>query len=109
MNYPTLKNGTFDSAATFAAAARAKQEILNPTPPRPKVDAVVIKVDGRLFAGKRRSAGELVAVWPETPPADFVSKSDAREWIDNGYAEAATPEQIEAWLAANETPTTDHQ
>ena len=108
-HHPTIRNGTFESEAAFAAEARRKREILNPTPAKPKFEAIKILAGGRMFAGKRREEGDILLVMPEQIPPGFVSKEDARDLVDSAYAEPATADEIAAFLDAQETSNPANQ
>jgi hypothetical protein len=109
MNNTTPAGRVFPDRKTFEEHKRHRDSVLNPPKPRPKVEAVKIKHGGRLYAGKQREEGEILLVFPDTIPDPFISKEAANELLENGYATPATPEEIEAYLAANETPSPEEQ
>jgi hypothetical protein len=109
MNHHTIRTGTYENEAAFAAEARRKREILNPTPPRAKLEAIKILAGGRMYAGKRREEGDILLVMPEQIPPGFVSKEDARDLVDSAYAEAATADEIAAFLDAQEASNPANQ
>ena len=92
---------------TFEEAKRHRNSIISPVKPKPKVEAVKILQGGKMIAGQRRESGDLLIVMPDQPPLGFITKESSRELLDGGYVVAATPEEIEAFLSANETPTTN--
>jgi hypothetical protein len=99
----------FPSRKAFEEHKKHRESILNPPKPRPKVEAVKIKHGDRMFAGKIRAEGSILLVFPEAIPDPFISKETARELVDNGYATPATPEEIAAFLDAQETPNPSDQ
>jgi hypothetical protein len=96
----------FPNRQAFEEHRRQRDKILNPPKPRPKIEAVKIKSGGRLFAGKRREAGDILLVMPDQLPPGFVSKDEARDLVENGHATPATPEEIEQFIEAQQ-PTTN--
>ena len=107
MNTDNTAGRVFPSRAAYEEAKRHRESVMNPPKPQPKVEAVKVLKGGRLFAGKRREEGAILLVFPDTIPDPFISKEAAKELLENGHAAPATPEEIEAYLAANETPSTE--
>lgn len=108
MNHTAPTGRVFPDRKSFEEHRRQRDAILNPPPPKPRIDAIVVKNSGRMLAGKPRTAGELLLVMPTEPPDGFITREAAEELVTNGYCDRATPEQIEAFLAAQD-PTPSEQ
>jgi hypothetical protein len=90
-------NQRTDPKAAHLLEASRKAAILNPPQPRPKLDAVRVLRRGQ-FAGVRVAAGTVLPVWPSCPPG-WLSAEEAQDLVAGLMAEAATPAEVEAFIA----------
>jgi hypothetical protein len=101
-NKQNTKNMTKED---YEKARIARERITNPPPPPPQTIAVRVIQGGKMCAGAPRQAGEMLMLWPDTPPSGFITKEQARDLIEMGMCTMATDEEIEAFLTTNNQPT----
>lgn len=103
-NKQTERNMTKED---YEKARIARERITNPPPPPPQIIAVRVIQGGKMCAGAPRQAGEILMLWPDTPPSGFITKEQARDLIEMGMCAMATDEELDSFLAENEpkTPT----
>ena len=93
---------TFETRAEYEAHKAQVERLKNPQAPKQTPLAVKVLRDGRNSMGRPGRKGEIVLIWPDEIPPGFLTKQQAQEVIDMGLATMASPEEIEAFLAANE-------
>ena len=74
-----------------------------PKPDPDKLPEAVIARRQALYGGRLCQPGDILLVWPSTPPkgSGFISEADARAVLDSLDAEKASPEAVAAFLDAN--------
>jgi len=96
-----------NSRHEFEEAKRMREKFMNPPPQPPQVIAVRVIQGGKMCAGAPRQAGDILMLWPDTPPSGFITKEQARDLIEMGMCTMATDEELDSFLSENEpkTPT----
>lgn len=92
---------TFQSAAHFAAEKARIERITNPPKPAPKFDGVKALRRAQ-FAGRPANVGQVIPIWPASPPPGWLSLDEARELVESGLAAPAAAEELAAFLDAND-------
>lgn len=93
---------TFETRAEYEAHKAQVERVKNPQAPKRSPLAVKVIREGRSIMGRPGREGEIILIWPDEIPPGFLTKQQAQEVIDMGLATMASPEEIEAFLAANE-------
>jgi hypothetical protein len=103
MNQTTTPGRAFDSRGDFEKAEAAIRQS-RPKPKPDKLPEAIVARRQALYGGKLCQPGDILLVWPSTPPkgSGFISEADARAVIDSLDADKATPEAVAAFLEANE-------
>lgn len=103
MNKTTTPGRFFESRSDYEKAQAAIRQG-RPKPEPAKLPEAIIAKRNALFNGRLCQCGDILLVWPSSPPkgSGFVSESDARALLDGLDADKATPEQVADFLASQE-------
>lgn len=96
----TIKGSAFTSMGDYQKHMAQKEAILNPPPPKPKIEAIRMTSGGKIFDGKIRAEGEVLLIWPDVPHDGFIKKEDAGDLIENRHAVALTENELIAFIEA---------
>lgn len=91
----------YPSRDAFLKARAERERIVNPPKKAPKIEAVKALRRAQ-FAGRPANVGQVIPIWPASPPPGWLTADEARSLIEDGLAAPASADDLADFLDANE-------